>query len=79
MIIVTRGRVLLDREEIEEDGRCQGESRWRDDQGLGAAGFCGLGTLGEWKGGIDWMAMILGRYVAIKTVWISKRRNSWQE
>ena len=45
------------------------ESRWRDDQGLAAAGFCGLGTLGEWKGGIDWMAMIRGRYVAIKTVW----------
>lgn len=42
-----------------------------------AAGFCGLGTLGEWKGGIDWMDMVQGRYVAIKAVWTFERGWSW--
>lgn len=68
----TRKCVCLIEKRIEEDCCCQRKSRWRDDHGLAAAGFCGLGTLGEWKGGIDWMAMVLEGYVAIMAVWTFK-------
>lgn len=59
--------------------RCKEDQDGRDDQGLTAAGFCGLGTLGEWKGGIDWMTMIYERYVAIMAVCDFQNTMRWQE